>query len=81
MGKKTYTLGLLILDVSNHSRIILEGEVPNPAHPPSGCHFHPRCAYRTEKCMQQSPDLRETADGHSVACHYAEQLNLRGVTT
>ena len=65
---------------ANHSRIILEGEVPNPAHPPSGCHFHPRCAYRTEKCMQQSPELREINSNHSVACHYAEQLNLRGVT-
>jgi oligopeptide/dipeptide ABC transporter ATP-binding protein len=61
------------------SRIILEGEVPNPANPPSGCHFHPRCAYRTEKCVQQAPELREIGDRHYVACHYAEQLNLRGV--
>lgn len=64
---------------ANHSRIILEGEVPNPANPPSGCHFHPRCAYRTDKCTQQSPELREFGDGHYTACHYAEQLNLRGV--
>ncbi|WP_256761180.1 ABC transporter ATP-binding protein [Cohnella sp. WQ 127256] len=61
------------------SRIILEGEVPNPANPPSGCHFHPRCAYRTEKCSQQAPELREVGENHFVACHYAEQLNLRGV--
>lgn len=60
-------------------RIILEGEVPNPANPPSGCHFHPRCAYRTEKCTLQIPELREVGDNHFAACHYAEELNLRGV--
>lgn len=43
------------------SRIILEGEMPNPANPPSGCHFHPRCAYKTEKCVQQAPELRQVA--------------------
>ncbi|RXZ82898.1 ATP-binding cassette domain-containing protein [Paenibacillaceae bacterium] len=61
------------------SRIILEGEVPNPANPPSGCHFHPRCAYKTDKCVQQVPELRKVDDNHFAACHYAEQLNLRGV--
>ncbi|WP_169083885.1 ABC transporter ATP-binding protein [Paenibacillus sp. PL91] len=61
------------------NRIILEGEVPNPANPPSGCHFHPRCAYRTDKCIQQVPELREVGYNHFTACHYAEELNLRGV--
>ncbi|WP_139999346.1 ABC transporter ATP-binding protein [Paenibacillus paridis] len=60
-------------------RIILEGEVPNPANPPSGCHFHPRCAYRTDKCVQQVPELREVGYNHFTACHYAEELHLRGV--
>jgi peptide/nickel transport system ATP-binding protein len=60
-------------------RIILEGEVPNPANPPSGCHFHPRCAYRTEECVRQVPELREIGNQHYAACHYAEELNLRGV--
>ncbi|MFC4599547.1 ABC transporter ATP-binding protein [Cohnella hongkongensis] len=60
-------------------RIILEGEVPNPANPPSGCHFHPRCAYRTERCAREAPELREVGERHFAACHYAEQLNLRGV--
>jgi len=60
-------------------RIILEGEVPNPANPPSGCHFHPRCPYRTDKCKSESPQLREVADGHYAACHYAEELQLKGV--
>src|SRR5690606_14654507 len=61
------------------NRIILEGEVPNPANPPSGCHFHPRCAYKTDKCMVQEPELNEIEDKHYVACHYAKELTLRSV--
>ncbi|WP_309122833.1 oligopeptide/dipeptide ABC transporter ATP-binding protein [Paenibacillus sp.] len=60
-------------------RIILEGEVPNPANPPSGCHFHPRCPYKTERCALEAPRLQEIGEGHHAACHYAEQLTLRGV--
>ncbi|MNQ66252.1 Oligopeptide transport ATP-binding protein OppF [compost metagenome] len=60
-------------------RIILEGEVPNPANPPSGCHFHPRCMYKTDKCIQQEPELRDIGNNHWTACHYADELNLRGV--
>ncbi|MCY9658728.1 ATP-binding cassette domain-containing protein [Paenibacillus chondroitinus] len=62
-------------------RIILEGEVPNPANPPSGCHFHPRCRYKTDKCVQQEPELQtvDNDNNHFAACHYANQLNLRGV--
>lgn len=48
-------------------RVILEGEVPNPAAPPSGCHFHPRCAYKTERCSQEAPPLVEY-NGRYVAC-------------
>ena len=48
-------------------RVPLEGEVPNPAAPPSGCHFHPRCPNRTAKCEQEFPPLVEH-DGHWVAC-------------
>lgn len=61
-------------------RIILEGEVPNPANPPSGCHFHPRCRYKTEKCIQEEPELQAITEDHYAACHYASQLTLRGVT-
>ncbi|ALS30113.1 peptide ABC transporter ATP-binding protein [Paenibacillus sp. 32O-W] len=61
------------------NRIILEGEVPNPANPPSGCHFHPRCPYRTEQCEKSQPELTEIQPGHFAACHYAEQLQLKGV--
>lgn len=48
-------------------RIILEGEVPNPANPPSGCHFHPRCAYATDKCRKEIPPLTDI-NGRMVAC-------------
>ena len=48
-------------------RIILEGEVPNPAAPPSGCHFHPRCAYKTERCEKEFPPLTDH-NGRMVAC-------------
>lgn len=61
------------------NRIILTGDVPNPANPPSGCHFHPRCRYAKEICSQEVPEWRDF-DGHGVACHFAEELSLEGVT-
>lgn len=61
------------------SRIRLEGDVPDPAHPPAGCYFHPRCRYATERCRVETPALRTLASGHSVACHRAEKLTLQGV--
>jgi peptide/nickel transport system ATP-binding protein len=60
-------------------RIVLKGEVANPAKPPSGCYFHPRCPYATERCVQESPPLREIVPGRFAACHYAETLNLKGM--
>ena len=59
-------------------RIPLEGEIPNPANPPSGCFFHTRCRYCTEKCSQAAPEYVEMEPGHFVACHRAEELKLRG---
>lgn len=50
-------------------RIHLEGEVPNPSNPPSGCHFHTRCPKACEKCMHETPLLKEIEPGHFVACH------------
>jgi peptide/nickel transport system ATP-binding protein len=61
-------------------RLILEGEVADPAHPPSGCYFHPRCRYAQEQCAVDQPQLRELEPGRFVACHFAEDLTLRGVT-
>lgn len=60
-------------------RIILQGEVANPANPPSGCYFHPRCPYAMEICKQEMPPFREVKPGHFAACHQAEELNLVGV--
>lgn len=59
------------------TRIVLEGEVPNPADPPSGCYFHPRCRYATERCKVEKPAYREVAPEHFASCHYAEELNLK----
>jgi len=50
-------------------RIILEGDVPSPLHPPPGCRFHPRCGRCMPRCRQEEPRLREVEAGHHVACH------------
>ena len=60
-------------------RMILEGEVANPANPPSGCYFHPRCPYATERCKKEKPEWREISPEHFVACHHADQLQLKGM--
>jgi len=60
-------------------RIVLEGDVPNPANPPTGCYFHPRCRYSDgERCVHEEPALREISPGHFAACHYSEELSLVG---
>jgi peptide/nickel transport system ATP-binding protein len=61
-------------------RIILSGDVPNPANPPSGCVFHPRCPYAIERCRSEVPAWRPIGEGdaHLVACHRADELQLVG---
>ncbi|MCY4018844.1 MAG: ABC transporter ATP-binding protein [Chloroflexi bacterium] len=59
-------------------RIILPGEIANPADPPSGCYFHPRCRYVQAICRDEEPTLREVSPGQWASCHFAEELNLAG---
>jgi peptide/nickel transport system ATP-binding protein len=60
-------------------RIVLQGEVADPANTPSGCHFHPRCQYAQTVCREKAPIQEEIAPNHFVTCHRARELSLRGV--
>jgi peptide/nickel transport system ATP-binding protein len=60
-------------------RIKLEGEIPDPASPPSGCYFHPRCPYARALCKEEYPSWEEVEQEHFVACHFATELDLRGI--
>ncbi len=60
-------------------RIVLPGEVANPASPPGGCYFHPRCPHAIEICRTHTPEWREISPAHFVGCHRAHELQLAGV--
>jgi peptide/nickel transport system ATP-binding protein len=60
-------------------RISIEGQIPDPSNPPSGCYFHPRCRYARDRCKTDTPALREVAPDHFSACHFAEELALAGI--
>jgi len=61
--------------LETRERIILKGDIPSPANPPTGCNFHTRCPVaREERCPIEEPELRELRPGHWVACHYAEDF-------
>ena len=61
-------------------RIPLEGDVPSPINPPSGCYFHPRCNYAQDVCRNKAPEYREVSPEHFVSCHLTDSLNLRPVS-
>jgi peptide/nickel transport system ATP-binding protein len=61
------------------NRILLKGDVPSPINLPSGCRFHPRCQYTDRLCREEEPILKDIGNQHYVACHFARELNLKGV--
>jgi oligopeptide/dipeptide ABC transporter ATP-binding protein len=74
-----YTVSLLSAIPSQNPavkgrRIVLKGDVPNPANPPAGCRFHPRCFMARPVCSAEEPPLREVTAGHWSACHFAEEV-------
>jgi len=63
---------------ARRERIVLPGDMPSPANPPSGCVFHTRCRYAQPRCELEVPELRVLDSGHQAACHFAEELQLVG---
>jgi len=58
---------------------VLEGDMPSPADPPTGCAFHTRCPFKMDICMKQEPQLKEMEDGHSVACHLYNETSSNDI--
>ena len=52
------------------NKVVLQGDVPSPMKPPSGCHFHTRCPIAQERCKVESPVLRDVGNGQKVSCHF-----------
>lgn len=72
-----YTIALLSAEpqplpahLRHRRRMVLDGDIPSPINPPSGCRFHTRCPWATAECAAQEPDWREIRPGHRVACHH-----------
>ena len=72
----------LIRDVCSHAdeedkreRILLEGDIPSPVNPPSGCKFHTRCRYCQQKCKEEVPQWTNVGNDHYVACHFPLHKN------
>ena len=73
-----YTKALLsaipMVGKKKSDRIILEGDIPSPVNPPSGCRFHTRCPYATERCAAEVPELTCLGEEHKVACHLCDEI-------
>jgi len=83
--KHPYTAALMsavpVPDPRIRSKMIpLEGDVPSPANPPSGCYFHPRCPHVVDICRTEPPKLEEISPNHYVSCHRARELDLAGIS-
>ena len=63
------------------NRIVLEGDVPTPINPPSGCHFHPRCQYAEQICKDMAPGITDAGGGHTFRCHVAAREFPASATT
>ena len=64
---------------SRRERVVLEGDVPSPMNPPSGCHFHPRCPLAEPRCRERYPAQTRISDTHTAACHLvADQVGEPG---
>lgn len=79
--KHPYTAALMSSVPKPHpsqrtKRYVLEGEVANPANPPTGCYFHPRCPFATDQCKVEVPSLVKSKDGRYVSCHRADEIEL-----
>ncbi|MCY4474015.1 MAG: dipeptide ABC transporter ATP-binding protein [Chloroflexi bacterium] len=79
--KHPYTAALMSSVPKPHpsqrtKRYVLEGEVANPANPPTGCYFHPRCPFATDQCKVEVPPLVKSKDGRFVSCHRADEIEL-----
>lgn len=82
--KHPYTAALMsavpVADPHLRSGMVpLEGDVPSPANPPSGCYFHPRCPFAVDVCASEPPSLEEIGPDHFVSCHRARELSLHGI--